>query len=158
MSEESFDLDLITQPVRRPRNLTLPFLTNRLYRVIKWATTSTDPDQQTGPKDLEETTSLDEANIVSSEQVVRQFDYSEGQIVEGERLHTPVLDIDVPALLVDSSTPGKHHLYFDVPMTWGHYLELLDVMAKVGILEPGYVSASRARGFTAVRLPWIRKD
>jgi hypothetical protein len=43
-------------------------------------------------------------------------------------------------------------------MPWGQYVKLLDVMAECGILEPGYVGASKARGFSAVRLPWVSKN
>jgi hypothetical protein len=72
--------------------------------------------------------------------------------------HTLVLDIDVPAVLVPSSTPGHSHLFIDVAMGWPAYSKLLDVLAEVGVVQPGYVSASVARGYTSVRLPWVRKD
>lgn len=72
-------------------------------------------------------------------------------------LHKPVLDIDHAVKVVPSSTPGHCHLYIDKSMTWGQYTRLLDVLADVGLVEPGYVAASIARGHTAVRLPWIKK-
>lgn len=72
-------------------------------------------------------------------------------------LHRPVLDFDFPAKLIPSSTEGHFHLYIDKVMQWEDFKKLLNVMAEVGLLEPGYVSASVARGFTAVRLPWIKK-
>jgi hypothetical protein len=60
--------------------------------------------------------------------------------IEGsDSLHTIMLDLDVPATLVPSSTPGHSHLYIDVP------------------LEDGYVSASIERGHTALRLPGVKK-
>ena len=71
--------------------------------------------------------------------------------------HRPVLDIDLPIKVVESSTPGHHHLYIDKEMDWEDYSKLLEVLAEVGILEPGYVSAALDRGFTAVRLPWVKK-
>jgi hypothetical protein len=43
-------------------------------------------------------------------------------------------------------------------MTWENYKRLLNVMAEVGLLEPGYVGASETRKHTALRLPWVRKD
>jgi hypothetical protein len=73
-------------------------------------------------------------------------------------LHAPVLDIDIPHTLVPSSTPGHSHLYLDVEMTWAQYERLLEVLADVGIIEKGYYLASQARGFTAARLPWIKKE
>lgn len=72
--------------------------------------------------------------------------------------HVPVLDIDIPAYLVPSSTQDHSHLYLDVEMSWWRYKRLLKQMAKAGILEKGYVKASLARKHTAVRCPWITKD
>lgn len=77
--------------------------------------------------------------------------------LEGEPMHRPVIDIDHRAVVVESSTGGHSHLYIDLMMPWGDYLKLLDVMVEVGLVEPGYVNASRARGYTAVRLPWVSK-
>ena len=74
-----------------------------------------------------------------------------------ETFHRPVLDLDFPAVVVPSSTAGHGHLYLDKVLTWSQYVKLLEVLAEVGILEPGYVSASIAREFTSVRLPWVRK-
>ena len=73
------------------------------------------------------------------------------------KMHVPVLDIDVPHLLVDSSTPGHSHLYIDVPMSWWRYRMLLRQLAKCGIIEKGYYQASVRRKHTAVRLPWVDK-
>lgn len=74
-----------------------------------------------------------------------------------ESFHRPVLDLDFPAHVVPSSTPGHGHLYLDKVLTWSQYVKLLEVLAEVGILEPGYVQASIAREFTSVRLPWVKK-
>lgn len=71
--------------------------------------------------------------------------------------HRPVLDIDLPAQLVPSSTPGHFHLYLDVEVEHENYMLLLRTLALCGIIEPGYASASQERGYTAVRLPWVKK-
>jgi hypothetical protein len=42
-------------------------------------------------------------------------------------------------------------------MTWENYCKLLDVLAEVGILEPGYVSVAKKRKRTQVRTPWTKK-
>ena len=72
--------------------------------------------------------------------------------------HKVVLDIDLPAQLIPSSTPGHYHLIIDREVTWEHYAAMLITMGAAGILEPGYVGASLARGYTAVRLPWVKKQ
>jgi hypothetical protein len=74
-----------------------------------------------------------------------------------ETFHRPILDLDMDAHLVPSTSAAHHHLYLDKVMTWSNYVKLLDVLAEVGIIEPGYRDASIAREFTAVRLPWITK-
>jgi len=71
--------------------------------------------------------------------------------------HRPILDIDFEAVLVESSTEGHYHLYLDKLMPWSDYRLLLDVLAKVGIIEQGYADASLDRGYSNVRLPWITK-
>lgn len=68
-----------------------------------------------------------------------------------------MVDLDVPATLIPSTTPGHSHLYIDVPVNWSDYQLLLDALALVGAVEPGYVQASKARGFTSLRLPWVKK-
>lgn len=72
--------------------------------------------------------------------------------------HAPVIDLDIPHVWVPSSTAGHGHLYLDHVLSWGRYLRLLEALADAGVVERGYVSASEARGYTAVRLPWIKKE
>lgn len=62
-----------------------------------------------------------------------------------------------PAFVIASTTPGHGHLYVDKAMTWSTYQDLLGALVNAGVLEPGYVGASEARGWTCVRLPWVRK-
>lgn len=72
--------------------------------------------------------------------------------------HKPVLDIDMPVKVIPSSTEGHFHLYIDKEMPWEDYVKLMNVMAEVGILEPGYVRASTTRKYSACRLPWVKKE
>ena len=74
-----------------------------------------------------------------------------------EYLHRPVLDIDVPARLIPSTTPGHHHLYLDIDMTWEKYEALLKALASAGVIEQGYLLAALNRRATFVRLPWVAK-
>jgi hypothetical protein len=79
--------------------------------------------------------------------------------VGGERYHQPVLDLDGEHYYIPSSTPGHAHLYLNCePIPWELYCKLLDVMAECGILEPKYVDVSKRKGYTAVRLPWVKKE
>lgn len=77
---------------------------------------------------------------------------------EGLVLHAPVLDIDYEISVMPSTTPGHYHLYIEKPLTWHDYQYLLLVLAKLGLIEKGFASASIARGFTSIRLPWERKE
>lgn len=72
-------------------------------------------------------------------------------------LHYPVLDIDVPAMLVPSSTPDHSHLYIRKAMPWQQYSTLLGILSWVGIVEDGYVGAGMSRQETFVRTPWTLK-
>jgi hypothetical protein len=93
---------------------------------------------------------IEESNVVSSEICGRDARGLAGQ-------HTLMLDLDVPAVLIPSSTPGHSHLYVDFAIPWDRYEKLLRALADCGIVEPGYVFASIERKHTALRLPWVRK-
>ena len=71
--------------------------------------------------------------------------------------HKPVIDFDLPIEVIPSSTEGHGHLYIDKRLSWSDYVKLLEVLVEVGLVEEGYLNASVARGYTAVRLPWIMK-
>lgn len=77
--------------------------------------------------------------------------------IVGSNDHAPVLDIDLPARLVPSSTEGHSHLYFDVAVPWPAYKKLLFALLECGLVEPGYVNASIERGATFVRKPGVVK-
>ena len=99
------------------------------------------------------------SNILSSEIIddpARTARFGAGGEGDGP-LHTVMLDLDVPARLIPSSTGGHYHLYIDVPMPWGKYKRLLKTLAHVGIIEPGYYKAACSRKATFLRLPWIKK-
>lgn len=111
-----------------------------LQRVIAWRGPGYDG------QDYEATLNIHDASVTTS-------------LVAGlDNMHKPVLDIDMPVKVYPSTTKGHYHLYIDKVMTWGQYKKLLKALAKAGIIETGYVGASKARGFTAVRLPWVKKE
>lgn len=113
-----------------------------------------DPDY-TAETDRELTRDPEAATVLTS----RVDDGTDAALHPGTKTrHKVVLDIDLPAQLIPSSTPGHFHLLIDKELTWGQYTGLLNELARVGIIEDGYVSASIARGHTAVRLPWVQKE
>jgi hypothetical protein len=85
-----------------------------------------------------------EANVVSS--------------LTTDGRHMPALDLDVPASLLPSSTPGHWHLYIDVPMSWWRYRRLLHQLYKAGIIEKGFYELAMSRKQTFVRRPGITKQ
>lgn len=75
----------------------------------------------------------------------------------GTAMHAPCIDLDIPAALVPSSTPGHFHLYIDKVMPWRKYKRLLKAMVKAGLVEEGYYKVSCRRKETHLRVPWVRK-
>jgi hypothetical protein len=113
-----------------------------LYKVTKWTTNSGD-----GWSDTRELVSdLDEANIITS------------QLADKPGYHTVMLDLDVPAKLVPSSTDGNSHLYIDVEVDWHSYVRLLHALAECGIIERGYLNVSVKNHLTSLRLPWVKRE
>ncbi len=98
----------------------------------------------------------DEPNrIVTTDVNVAQAATS--QSVSDPTMHYPVFDVDLPIQLVPSTTEGHFHVYIDHPIRLKPYLKLLDALAEAGIVQKGYVASTRHRGFSCVRLPWIKK-
>ncbi len=100
------------------------------------------------------TTDIDQANLLTSRVALKP---DEEYDIFAEPKHKVVIDLDLPAKLVPSTTPDHFHLIIDHEIGEDQYFKLLDVMAECGLIEPGYVHASKDRGYTAVRLPWVRK-
>lgn len=79
--------------------------------------------------------------------------------VDGEPgWHMPVIDIDLPCLLTESSKPGHHHLFINKKITWGQYLNILQALTDAGIVQEGYNFHTRRRGYGTVRYPGVTKD
>jgi hypothetical protein len=75
------------------------------------------------------------------------------------RRHHVLLDLDRQAHLVPSSTSGHFHLYVDMGsgVDEAAYFRFLDAAADIGLIQRGYVNASKARGGSYLRLPWVKK-
>jgi hypothetical protein len=96
---------------------------------------------------------IEQANVMTS---MVELDFAVEQVTG--QVHKVVLDIDLPAQLLPSTTEGHYHLIIDKAMSWVAYGRLLDALAEAGVIEAGYRDASRARGYTCVRLPWVKKE
>lgn len=70
--------------------------------------------------------------------------------------HMPVLDIDAPCRVVQSS-PGRSHVYIDVPMTWRQYRRLLKALVRAGVVEKEWAKLAYARRWSSVRPSWKLK-
>lgn len=109
-------------------------------KLIKTMTHGQYPAVQFVQEDVPE----EEKNLITSELI---GEYETSPIP----MHAPTLDIDIPMTVYESSTPGHHHLFFDVAMPWWKYRFFLYVLAWVGIIEKGYYEASVQRGATFLR-------
>lgn len=70
--------------------------------------------------------------------------------------HRPALDVDIEMVVRPSKTPGHCHVEFPtLALTWVDYCNLLDALATAGIVEHGYVRASKRRGQTLLRTPAV---
>lgn len=96
------------------------------------------------------TTDLTEAEAISSA-------YPDAIRPEGDQYHALLLDLDVPAWLIPSTTEGHGHLYVQLAVLDEELWEFLEAAAKIGLVEEGYVSACKSRGMTSLRAPWVRK-
>lgn len=73
--------------------------------------------------------------------------------------HRPALDIDIPMVVIPSSTEGHYHVYFPtVVLDLEAYMKLLDALEVAGILGGGFVHYSRNRGQSLLRLPGVTKE
>jgi len=89
------------------------------------------------------------ANLVSS------HSFSSG----GTEYHYPLIDLDIDAKLIPSSTLGHHHLLINKLMTKENYDKLLRVLHEVGIIQTGIIELQwEKEGFTAIRLPGEKKE
>lgn len=113
-------------------------------RVIAWAESS-----ENGGMDERVDADLDAgANVISSLRTDQH----------GLERHALLIDLDVPAYLVPSSTEGHSHLYVDVSMNRAAYFRVLDALADAGVIERGYSDVSQRKGATYLRLPWVKKE
>jgi hypothetical protein len=71
--------------------------------------------------------------------------------------HLPALDIDHPAHLVESSSPGHAHLFIDVEMSWRSYRRILRALYLGRVIGRNAYWRSLDRGASFVRPPGVKK-
>lgn len=125
----------------------IDFYSRKFRRAIVWAKDSADAGQIWAKSTGEECGLQADAEIVTSE------------IGSGWRagMHAPVIDLDMAHHYEPSTTPGHGHLYLNQAMSFEAMTEILDVLAKHGVVQSGFRDATKQRGWAAVRTPWTRK-
>jgi hypothetical protein len=121
----------------------IPPLAGQVYEIIP-NIDSYQPGEEVHNTERVVTEDVDQATVITSR-------------IAGSEKHKIVIDLDLPAQLIPSTTPGHFHLYVDHEVDWMTYVNLLQALAKARLVEQGYVDVSIFRGHTAARLPWVKK-
>lgn len=126
-------------------------------RRFKWDNHS---NHDYGPQEpeLETVKHLDQADIYSSEiQGSGKMQTDPFSSPRNVYRHMVALDLDIPAVLVPSSTEGHHHLLIDVDLSEHDYMGLLKHLGELGIIEKGYAEICTKRKASHLRAPWKSK-
>lgn len=84
-----------------------------------------------------------DANLISSE--------------KGNGKHILMLDLDQPSYIVSSSSHAHNHVYIDADLDLEALKEIVDVLAKHGILQAGIKKQLDAAGCLTLRPPGVKK-
>lgn len=125
----------------------------RALKSLKGDSQNLDENEPLGDR---EACKSDNASLVSS-RVSHYSDMFASDVQPAGNYHMPVLDIDYPAHLIESSTPGHYHLYLNQWVQWDDYVKLLKCMQRCGLLQSGFVKNSVKRGASFTRLPGVKK-
>lgn len=66
--------------------------------------------------------------------------------------HLPVIDLDFPARLVPSRTPGHYHLYLDMPLSWAKYQRLLRALLAADLIGNDFYDLAMKHKQTFARI------
>lgn len=78
--------------------------------------------------------------------------------VEDSTMHMPLIDLDLPCMLLPSSQPGHFHLYIEKQMAWDKFVAILEALEDAGVVGPGYLKYTKKRGYATVRYPGVTKQ
>lgn len=70
----------------------------------------------------------------------------------------PILDMDFPHHIVESTTEGHTHIYIDIPMSNWRWFWLMCALRYAGVIEEGFFAWSLRRGGNFVRVPGTVKE
>ena len=70
----------------------------------------------------------------------------------------PILDLDFDHVVTDSTHPGHHHLYLNVPISTWRWRLLMFALYQARVIELGYFVWSIRRGANFVRIPGSVKE
>lgn len=120
---------------------------HELFKVTEWGAINSEDVEAGAFSDTRELVEdVNDADIITS------------KIKGSADLHTIMLDLDVPAKLVPSSTEGHSHLYIDVKLDRDRYARLLGALQDAGVIQFGFAWGFAVRGATSLRLPWVTKE
>lgn len=71
--------------------------------------------------------------------------------------HVLMLDLDTAHAYIPSSTSGHGHLIINADLTYLEMVEILEVLEKYGIIQHGFLEATKKSRTASLRLPWIKK-
>lgn len=75
----------------------------------------------------------------------------------GANKHVPMFDLDVPAYLIPSSTPGHSHLYIDAAITTEQYARILEALCSAGLVQVAWAEKVGRPHGTLLRAPGQEK-
>ena len=78
--------------------------------------------------------------------------------IKGSTSHYLILDIDHPAWLVPSSTPGHSHLFIDKKVKSEAFKDIIESLHSGGLLADGNMRQLYAYGSQFLRLPGVKKS
>jgi hypothetical protein len=111
--------------------------------------------------DLSKAGDSDDARMVHTDDVFASD--QEPNLVSSRTLtgdHLPIFDFDFPCRLIESSTPGKFHLYLDgptvSPLAWNR---VLTALAAAGLVQEGWIGHMNDPVKSVfLRLPGVKKS
>lgn len=78
--------------------------------------------------------------------------------IEGSSRHFPVLDLDFEAVLIDSKTPGNHHLYLNKDVSWQAYKNLLKALFDAELINDGFYHRALLEEATFCRSTFLEQQ